>query len=505
MCYLEGAWTADTTGDIDEPFESDRHFINANSWFDLQEKIRFTSYAGRKDNLENFAFLPTTIIGMSHDTFPVFAQWNYRILCHPIKRDLPLNRFRVIDEVSPRLGARRNLKHHSTSRAARFQLNPFDKDVWKEGPNQDNWGLLDDLMAEIPGKDNYPGSLHDEAFDLPAYSLNPADKGALLNANYYHRWYRVQQKGAMGLSSRHRGFSDENLFMAMTSQEKVAAGNLTTCRGKNKHCKTISQRWTYAIPLEIIFLTPLNKWNPYDLEYKGDERTPLGKTVFADGRNGARTPEKAYDGTNSKKYYLTPADFYIGREVSSEAADTTKNGVGVLDKKGNVKITRASGTRIFLPPIPGIGTLRQRYPIAPVHGEGSSVWKELEAVKDMVLQPQTYGYLYREALPGGPTLPPEPSLRPQTAELGAASKTPPGAHKHEIYLTAVEVDQLVRKRFQIKKYTTESAGHRHTVWIKYATWTKDKYYIVRCNSAASNDEKRCWDDHDKYAVVISGS
>ena len=65
LCYLEGAWTT-ATKDIDEPFDSDRHFIDAKTWFELQEKVRFTSYTGRKDNLENFSFLPTTIIETEH-------------------------------------------------------------------------------------------------------------------------------------------------------------------------------------------------------------------------------------------------------------------------------------------------------------------------------------------------------------------------------------------------------------------------------------------------------
>lgn len=91
LCYLEGSWTK-STKDIDEPFESDRHFVDAKSWFDLQEKIRFTSYTGRKDNSENFAYLPTTIMETVNETTAVFAQWNYRILCHPLKADVPLNR-----------------------------------------------------------------------------------------------------------------------------------------------------------------------------------------------------------------------------------------------------------------------------------------------------------------------------------------------------------------------------------------------------------------------------
>ena len=38
LCYLEGAWTNDL--DLDEPFDSDRHQLEAESWFELQEQIR---------------------------------------------------------------------------------------------------------------------------------------------------------------------------------------------------------------------------------------------------------------------------------------------------------------------------------------------------------------------------------------------------------------------------------------------------------------------------------
>ena len=302
LCYLEGAWTT-ATKDIDEPFESDRHFIDAKTWFDLQEKVRFTSYTGRKDNLENFSFLPTTIMEIINGTIPVFAQWNYRILCHPLSRDVPLNRFRVVDDLHARLPARRKYEEEANTRAARFQLNPRDSDTWgNERYNNPKFTLLDELMSEIPGKDNYQGNLTDEAFALPAHTIDPKKSGKL-NVAYYHRWFKVMEKDAMGQSVRHRGYADENLFMAMTTQPKVAGMKLTTCKGRKwrQKCNTISQKFSYAIPLEIIYMTPLNRWNPFDLEYKGSERTPYGKTVYLGGRFGGRTPEKAYNGTNSKK------------------------------------------------------------------------------------------------------------------------------------------------------------------------------------------------------------
>ncbi|KAL9989560.1 hypothetical protein ACROYT_G004122 [Oculina patagonica] len=499
LCYLEGAWTT-ATKDIDEPFESDRHFIDAKSWFDLQEKIRFTSYTGRKDNLENFSFLPTTIMEIINGTVPVFAQWNYRILCHPLSRDVPLNRFRVVDELHSRLPARRKYEEQSSTRAARFQLNPRDADRWYERFDSPPFTLLDQLMSEIPGKDNYQGNLTDEAFGMPAHTIDPKKSGKI-NAGYYHRWFKVQARGAMGLSRRHRGYADENLFVAMNTQPRVAGMTLETCKSYWKpKCKKLTQKFSYAIPLEIIYMTPLNRWNPFELVYKGSERDKLGKTVFQGGRNGGRTPEKAYNGTNSKKYYQTPSAFFSGQEVSTDAADTTQGSVGVLNKNGAVRVTRASGTRIFFPPISGVGVLRQRYPIVPVHGEGSAVWKELEAMKDLLMKSQTYFYMYREPLWGsGEVMPTVPPNTDTTLKMEDATRTPPGAHFHEITLTTDEVKAATRYGKCYRKTTTEMAGHLHKITV---CWRNLAWLITSCDRYDDKaNHTRCWDRHGESLSV----
>lgn len=39
LVYLEGAWTMSKGDKIDEPFDSDRHHIDAANWLELQEKV----------------------------------------------------------------------------------------------------------------------------------------------------------------------------------------------------------------------------------------------------------------------------------------------------------------------------------------------------------------------------------------------------------------------------------------------------------------------------------
>ena len=112
-------------------------------------------------------------------------------------------------------------------------------------------------------------------------------------------------------------------------------------------------------------------------------------------------------------------------------------------------ICKASGTRIFFPTIPGVGALRQRYPIMPVHGKGSAVWKELEAVKDVILKSKTFGYIFREPLQSGVPLPTEPPKKAIKLQITKAAASPPGPHEHEITLQPEQVSsELWRSREQ---------------------------------------------------------
>ncbi|GFS25923.1 hypothetical protein ElyMa_005196600 [Elysia marginata] len=59
----------------------------------------------------------------------------------------------------------------------------------------------------------------------------------------------------------------------------------------------------------------------------------------------------------------------------------------IKDFGNNAQLVEASGVRTILPSITGgVGEVRTRYPIAPVHWRGSAVWKELSAYEDSLSQ-----------------------------------------------------------------------------------------------------------------------
>jgi len=58
----------------------------------------------------------------------------------------------------------------------------------------------------------------------------------------------------------------------------------------------------------------------------------------------------------------------------------------------------SSGMRIFTPNIPGVGIMRLRYPVFPVHQEGNSIWKNLQALQDVSLNSGTWDHILERKL-----------------------------------------------------------------------------------------------------------
>ena len=466
LCYLEGAWYYQDQIPVDI-IHSDRHAIASPDFVHLLKEFKFSSDSGRRDDDENLAFLPRMVNRVVNGT-PEFAQWNYRILCQPLANDLPLNRFRVIDEVGPRMRYRQTYEEHAVSMKARFQLNHNDTDEFGKEVNT-HYEFLDSLMAQIPGLDNHGANITDEAFGTLAYEMEDdiEDVGETpLNAANYHRWFMAAKKGAFGLTTRRRGFGDNNMFVAKNTQPGVVPTEIEYCTGAGhrEQCEWQEHRFSYAIPLEIVYLTPLSRWNPYNIVHKGHPQSDEGKTVRDNGRTGRPTMERAYNGTNTATYFQTPGEFYEGGEVASDPADTTGRGATcVLDAEGELRMVRDSGHRIFLPEIPNVGVLRQRYPIMPIHGEGSSVWKELEALKDIVLDYNDNAGMYRNYMPQSQDVEEEAvdtSSHGMTLLLAAGR----AQHSHTIHISQEQLATL-REGSSIRVTTEVTNMHSHQLTI----------------------------------------
>merc|ERR1719204_1519211 len=112
----------------------------------------------------------------------------------------------------------------------------------------------------------------------------------------------------MGSNIRRRGYSDRLMYMAQTTSKRVLPVSMIDCNGAND-CVYYNQRWTYAIPLEVIYLTPLHKWNPYGIPHYGKDTT-FRNRMIAENRDGGCKKRNALTGTTSDKFYRIPKDFF---------------------------------------------------------------------------------------------------------------------------------------------------------------------------------------------------
>ncbi|PVD28994.1 hypothetical protein C0Q70_11591 [Pomacea canaliculata] len=334
MCYIEGAWTLGK--DFKESFPSDRHYFDTTSWEDLEEKIRYTAQSGTKSIKENFGYLPSIIYNVVNGV-PLTAQWNYRILCAPIDFDFPTSYLKQEEDLMLRMSRNMTQEEVLYSRMARFRVVDRTEDEVTQ------FTVLDKIMQSIPGKNNYPAKMYDNSSGAEMENVEKPNYQTL-NTGYYSRYYRTEQMGAMGTKVIHRGFSDENLWVAETTHPQIMPVSMTDCWRDpvtravlENTCTRFTHRFTYALPLEIVYMTPLLAWNPYDLQY-----TAVDNKVYTpnlrDNRDGSLTKEKAYNGTNISTFYRTPSQFFVGNGIGDfDPGDTGKTAIGVLDRHGNVR------------------------------------------------------------------------------------------------------------------------------------------------------------------------
>jgi len=494
LCYLEGAWIA-ATANIAEPFASHRHKIDAETWHELHDTMRFLTNSGRKNSLENIPFLPSAVRRMRHnDSHPEIANFEYRIACHPLKEDLPTSRFRVAPDLHSQLFAQyRTSKHVRDSRQARFEVHPATSDVYVDGTDGRpptawpsgllQYSFLDELMEQIPGKDGYGANLTDSSLGETCSHIRR--RGEPLNVAYYSRYYSTDRKDAMGRDIRKRGFNDPHLWAAMTTRARVSALGIEGDGG------AAEQRWSWAIPLEVVYLTPLSAWNPYGLPYCEQANAFITANcvhVKEDGkRTGGFTPSSAYNGTSTSTYFHTPEEFFSGAPLDDkDPADTSADVVGVLDSdSGTVYRVMASGTQTLLPDIAGVGRVRLRYPIMPIHKHGSTEWKEIKALEDIIRtahgsRNHEMDFVHDDVF--GVTL---------LMSMGSG-------HQHSLFITPSLLEQFETSD-TVTVWSSKADGHWHEVRLKRNT--DGSFTMVLCDPP--NDVATCKDGHQSVTQITT--
>ena len=433
---------------------------------------------------------------MVNETYPIVSNWEYRILCHQLANDVPTARFRVSDDLHVQLmGSPETRDELEYSRKARFEISTYinlddpDNDVkWESGYKR--WNYLDYLMEQIPGKDNYIANITDALPDGTEEVIH-YETDEILNSGYYSRFYGLQGEDAMGSSKHRRGYSDRYLWAAKTTQETVSPvefdyevdeydddGNYVT-----NYYPTIS-RWSYAIPLEIIYQTPLSRWNPYNISY-------IDRDYFDYTRSGECTQDSAFDGWTTNNAYFTPEAFFNGI-TSTSSADTASTAVCALDSNDSPQSVMASGHWITFPEIANnVGYVRQRYPIFPVHIDGYPSWKEIKALEDIIL-PDDYDDITSGIDFFGDS---------RDLTYGFTVYLQGGGHQHEMYIAGWKVywywyDRTNLIYYNGSDYTIEvdsetREGHAHTVTLyrwRASNISEWNYQIVTCRYGSITDD-----------------
>ena len=181
--------------------------------------------------------------------------------------------------------------------------------------------------------------------------------------------------------------------------------------------------------------------------------------------------------------------------LERDDADTGTNmRTGVLNSTGHLVEVAATGVHVILPRIHHVGMVRQRYPIANMDLDGNNIWKEVQALRHLVMNSDSYSNIF-----AGQT-----NLRATalTLSMGKSRDDTYREHTHFVRLTAAEVTHLATPGNTAVVYTSYSENHFHTLKIKYTE--KNGYEYVKCDR--NPEFSRCDDKHDvKLDIVVSKS
>lgn len=358
VAYLE-TWFETITGPgLVDAIHSFRHEFDSDNVDEMHERMIAYSMTGLRSLGENGSFVPRIVRVPDNRGNNTYAVMRYRVLTKKLGNldEWPVDKMVSLhDDPTTRLRSNLRGERLADHRMARFRVNHGIDDSNLLVRNRPS--LLDEIMSKIPGLDGPSAFVNDVYIDggLTTYIKKYGSTTEDLNAGFYNRWYS-HPRGAAGRTNAQRGFNDPTLYVSRTTRPEVTSFG---------H-QGFDHRVSYAIPLELVLATPYMSWNPY-----GIFDFPNRADIFDGGSRDGTTPEKALLGTNYDYYWnLTPEEFYSTDVGTIDPADT-RSGAWILDKDDVPRLVRSSGVYTFAMPIPECPQIRLRYPIVPVHHEGS--------------------------------------------------------------------------------------------------------------------------------------
>ena len=176
----------------------------------------------------------------------------------------------------------------------------------------------------------------------------------------------------MGVENTQRSFNDR-LYVSMTNKDEVVGLTLNYVNSNDVQSQ-IKVKVSYALPLEVVFLTPLAEWNPYSIPHKDN----------CDEVKGSGTLTSPYDSTCPDLFFRTPQKLFTNATQCGGVL-YEEEAYYFLAPNGDKVCLIASGIRTVIPAIHGqhLG-IRQRFPIAPVYKDGAAAGKKLDAMEDSI-------------------------------------------------------------------------------------------------------------------------
>ena len=362
--------------DLRDPFPGHRHQINVSNLQELFDQEKFYNDGGHKNIRENSVGIALAICDVDENNEPIAVLWRYRFISAEVGNlvDYPIkDTIEYYEDITNSQRFNKTTSQMLLGRECRFRVKQR-KGLPDVSGHYSQPALIDELIGKIPGLDGHNNTLTETYHYYGANDqLLEFGKTTPLKAGYYNRWYTMSGADASNRLNAARGFADDKLWVARTTQSQI----------KQNTFGAESYGFSYFIPLEMHLVTFLNgNFNPYVVPNLTSQYTSDEFLAMYNAGKG-KTQANPLPGHNDFYfYYKNPADIFSSNIPRDPADTTVAGGVWMTCADGVSRKFFPSGYGYFYPTDAITGTpLRTRYPIFYASYEGTEAHKEVDATR----------------------------------------------------------------------------------------------------------------------------